>query len=148
MSIHQSFWSKLYQCKARSARDTFTQYFSKCGSVLSDEAIKHLQDDITEKEVSDIISSAPSRSAAGIDGIPYEFFKCAHSTFHKHLAVVMTTYYTNPSSLPEWIGSSSISLLHKKGSMRDPAMFRPISLLPTLWKLLSNILTQRLNLYI
>ena len=37
--------------------------------------------------------------------------------------------------------------VHKKGPTDDPANYRPISLLPTLWKLLSNILTQRLNLY-
>ena len=61
---------------------------------------------------------------------------------------MLNQYYSNPESLPSWIGTSAISLIHKKGDMKEPSNYRPISLLPTLWKLLSNILTQRLNPFI
>ena len=151
---HIPYWKRLYKNEKPTsnvdskATDTFTKYFNSHGKKLSSDAIQSVEKDVTVEEVSAAISSAPSKSSAGLDGISYEFFKLTHSSFHLHLTSVLNQYYSNPESLPSWIGTSAISLIHKKGDMKEPSNYRPISLLPTLWKLLSNILTQRLNPFI
>ena len=83
-----------------------------------------------------------------MDGIPYEVYKYAHPAMINLITENFNFYYSKPESLPTYFGTSSISLLHKKGDISDPAMFRPISLLPTIWKLFSSVLTNRLNTFI
>ena len=132
---HSEFWSKLYAKKSGesdtiSSSDHFFKYISSSGSPLSYTAQQHLKHEINVDELSSTISSAPNRSAAGLE-ISYEFYKLAHPSFLDHLTVVLNRFYSDPESLPDWIGMSSISLLHKKGPTDNPANYRPISLLPT-----------------
>ena len=83
-----------------------------------------------------------------MDGLPYEVYKLAHPSMVTLLTDSFNQFYSNPDTLPHYFGSSSISLLHKKDDISNPANFRPISLLPTVWKLFSSVLTNRLNQYI
>ena len=146
------YWSRLYDKRidnnnTKSARKYFFKHLDQSGKKLSSFAINHLEKEVSEEEVTSVICSSPNRSSPGLDDICYEFYKYTDPSFQRHLTLVLNSFYTDPESMPPWFGKSSISLLHKKGDISEPQNFRPISLLPTLWKLLTNVLTQRLNLY-
>ena len=151
---HVEYWKNLYQNKDTDEKEQFdaaNQFFNRFEvhrkGILSPEASKSIEKEFTADEISSIIESCPNRSSPGKDGVPYEVFKLAHPSFIKPLTFVLNKYYSNPDNLPDWIGTSCISLLFKKGDIHEPSNYRPISLLPTLWKVLSNALTQRLNIY-
>ena len=151
---HVEYWKNLYQNKDTDEKEQFdaaNQFFNRFEvhrkGILSPEASKSIEKEFTADEISSIIESCPNRSSPGKDGVPYEVFKLAHPSFIQPLTFVLNKYYSNPDSLPDWIGTSCISLLFKKGDIHEPSNYRPISLLPTLWKVLSNALTQRLNIY-
>ena len=151
---HVEYWSNLYKSKDKeekkqfdAANEFFMRFNAHRKGTLSSEASIHIEKEFTEDEITSVIQSCPNRSSPGLDGTPYEVFKLAHHSFIKPLTFVLNQFYSNPSNLPNWIGTSSISLLFKKGDVHEPANYRPISLLPTLWKILSNALTQRLNTF-
>ena len=137
------YWSRLYDKRiddnnTKSARKYFFKHLNQSGKKLSSFAINHLEKEVSVEEVTSVIYSSLNRSSPGLDDICYEFYK--YIRLSNDISLLYSTLFT-------WFGKSSISLLHKKGDISVPQNFRPISLLPTLWKLLSNVLTQRLNLY-
>ena len=157
LTEHHRFWSETSYKPYTDPKDYipgvnpkkyFIDQLNSSGKFLTDTAISDIDKTITVDELTTAIKSSPFKSSAGIDGVPYEIYKNAHPEFVKHLIFLLNEFYKNPQSMPDWIGTSTITLLYKKGDQSDPANYRPISLLPTLWKLLSGVLTNRINKYL
>lgn len=147
---HFEFWKDHFN-KNIKIDDKYLNYFLDYvddRSKLTDDNHKDLEKPITVDEVVNAIKNAPSYSSAGIDGLAYEVYKFADPSFVSHLTEAYNFYYSHPGSLPPYVGASSISLLHKKGNVSDPANFRPISLLPTFWKILSSIFAHRFTFFL
>jgi hypothetical protein len=79
----------------------------------------------------------------GIDHIPVEMIKALDTTIrseiHKRNSV------SNKEELPEEWKESIIVPIYKKDDKTDCSNYRGISLLPTTYKILSNILLSRLK---
>jgi len=97
-------------------------------------------------EVELAIEKLKSRKSSGIDQILAELIKAGGGTicydFHKLIVSVW-----NKEELPEEWKESVIVPIYKKGDKADCSNCRGMSLLPTMYKILSNILLSRLTAY-
>ena len=91
------------------------------------------------------IEVAIEKQSPGIEQIPAEFIKAGgkaiRSEFHK-----LINSNWNKEELPEW-EQSIIAPICKKGDKTDCSSYRGISLFPTTYKILTNILLSRLTPY-
>ena len=60
------------------------------------------------------------------------------------MAKAYTAILTHPEQTPEWLVEGSTILLHKKAETWIPKNYRPIACLPTTFKVMTLILTDRL----
>ena len=90
-------------------------------------------------EVELAIEKLKSHKSPGIDQIPAELIKegCRIIPYQIHKPIVSIW---NKEELPEEWKESIIVPIHKKGDKTDCNNYRGISLLPTTYKILSNIL--------
>ena len=90
-------------------------------------------------------------SSRGIDGLPIEFYECLLKAEDSPLTEWLQTIYIhsfNLGSLPPQMCQSQIRLLFKKEAAQDrlyPKNYRPIALLNVDFKILSCLLTDKLN---
>ena len=97
-------------------------------------------------EVELAIEKLKSHKSPGIDPIPAELIKAGGRTicYEIHKLVI---YIWNKEELPEECKELVIILIKNKGNETDCSNYRGISLLPTTYKILSNILLSRLTPY-
>ena len=97
-------------------------------------------------EVDLAIEKLKSHKSAGIDEIPAELIKEGGRTICYQIHKLIVSVW-NKEELPEEWKESIIVPIHKKGDKTDCNNYRVISLLPTTYKILSNILLSRLTPY-
>jgi len=82
----------------------------------------------------------------GTDQIPAELIKAGGRTIRSEIHKLITSIW-NKEELPEEWKESIIVPIYKKGDETNCNNYRGISLLPTKYKILSNILLSRLTQY-
>ncbi len=96
------------------------------------------------EEVAAAIKKLKNNKAPGDDGLPGELFKaggeCLRELIHKLIVSIWSE-----ERLPKEFKTSVICPLFKKGCKLECKNYRGISLLPTAYKILSNILAARLE---
>jgi hypothetical protein len=94
-------------------------------------------------EVELAIENLKSHISPGIDQIPAELIKAGGRTICCAIQKLIIAIW-NKEELPEEWKESVIVPIHKKGDKTDCNNYRGISLLPTTYKILSNVLLSRL----
>jgi len=97
-------------------------------------------------EVELAIDKLKGHKSPGIDQIPAELIKAGGRTICLQIHKLVTSIWKK-EKLPEEWKESIIITIHKKGDKTDYNNYRGISLLPTTYKILSNILLSRLIPY-
>ena len=97
-------------------------------------------------EVDLAIEKLKSHKSPGIHQIPAELIKEGGRTIRYQIHKLIV-YIWNKEELPEEWKELIIVPIHKKGDKTDCNNYRSISLLPTTYKILSNILLSRLTPY-
>jgi len=97
-------------------------------------------------EVELAIDKIKSHKSPGIDQIPAELIKAGGRTIYLEIHKLIISI-SKKEKLPEEWKESIIVPIHKKGDKTDCNNYRGISLLPTTYKILSNILLSRLIPY-
>jgi len=92
------------------------------------------------------IDKLKSHKSPGTDQIPAELIKAGGRTICVEIHKLITSI-CKKDELPEERRESIIIPIHKKGDKTDCNTYRSISLLPTTYKMLSNILLSRLTPY-
>ena len=82
--------------------------------------------------------------APGIDNITTDLLKAAGRKIHKAIAQLFTQCLQE-RKVPKKFCLGIVTLLHKKGDKQNLANYRPITLLPNIYKLFTKILTNRLT---
>ena len=82
----------------------------------------------------------------GIDQIPAELIKAEARTIRHEIHKLLISIWNKKELTEEW-KESIIVPTHKKGEKRDCNNYRGVSLLPTTYKILSNIVLSRLIPY-
>ena len=92
------------------------------------------------------IGKLKSHKSPVVDQIPAELIKAGGRTFCLEIHKLITSIWKK-EKLPEEWNESIIVPIHKKGDKTDCNNYRGTSLLPTTYKILSNILLSRLIPY-
>jgi hypothetical protein len=87
-----------------------------------------------------------SHKSPGIDHTPPEFIKAGGRTIRCEIHELIISIW-NKEELPEKWKESNTVPIYEKGDKTDCSNCRSISLLPTTYKILSNILLSRLTPY-
>ena len=80
--------------------------------------------------------------APGNDGIANFWLKNL-SSVHEDLTIAYDDILKNPEKQPDWLTEGLTYLLPKTEEMNNPKNYRPITCLPTMYKILTSILTER-----
>lgn len=112
---------------------------------LSDEDNAHLCRPVTSEEVLDTIKSLPLGKSPGLDGYPAEFYKKFWPDIEP-LFMPMVQDFFKKGRLPDSMKTAVISLIHKKDKdSAECSSYRPISLLTVDFKIISKLITRRLE---
>lgn len=101
---------------------------------------------IDPEDVSCAIRAAQNWKSPGPDGLHnfwIKWFRCSHSCL-----AVQFQEALEAGTLPTFMTTGVTFLLFKSGSTLDPKNYRPITCLPTIYKLLTSILTTKINSHI
>jgi len=132
-------------------RNYFSKLFNVHGVKSVGQAEIHTAEPLVPEpsasEVELAIDKIKSHKSAGIDQIPAELIKAGGRTICLEIHKLITSIWKK-DELPEEWKESIIVLIHKKGYKTDCNNYRGISLLPTTYKILSNILLSRLIPYV
>ncbi|KAG0820803.1 hypothetical protein G6F19_012268 [Rhizopus arrhizus] len=112
---------------------------------LSDSNQRFLTNSFTHDDLIEGVSRCPRRSSPGLDGLPYEIL---HLIFiHPASKDLVLQVYNDALSKgvfpPSWF-STSVSLLPKKGDLKDLKNWRPISLINADAKVFTRLFNSRI----
>jgi hypothetical protein len=130
----QSFYSEL-----------FCNEGPECDNVINLSNLNEgLDKDFDFHELSVAINSLSKKKAAGPDTIVNEMWICL-SDSHRLMLLDCINECWRSNNLPSSWSEIIISPIYKKGPKNDPSNYRPISLVNTCLKLLTSLMTGRLN---
>jgi len=131
-------------------RNYFSKLFNVHGIKDVGQAETHTAEPLVPEpsasEVDLAIDKLKSHKSPGIDQIPAEMIKAGGRTICLEIHKLIISIWKK-EKLPEEWKESIIVPIHKKGGKTDCNNYRGISLLPTTYKILSNILLSRLTPY-
>jgi Reverse transcriptase (RNA-dependent DNA polymerase)/zinc-binding in reverse transcriptase len=139
----RSFYQSLY-ARGRTSPEAQLALLAHATRSISEEGATGLEDPIDATDVGNTISHLARWKAPGPDGLPAEFYR----TFSTHISPFLARLFEEciaDQILPASFGSSRVVLLFKKGDRTDLANWRPISLMNIDEKIISKILTDRLQ---
>jgi len=132
-------------------RNYFSQLFNMHGVKDVGQAEIHTAEPLVPEpsasEVELAIDMLKSYKSPGIDQIPAELIKAKGRKICLEIHKLITSIWKK-EKLPEEWKESIIVPIHKKGDKTDCNNYRGISLLPTTYKVSSNILLSRLIPYV
>lgn len=111
---------------------------------LDAQAANSLEQQITEDEVMESISSMKGATSPGPDGIGIAFYK----RYKVALVPILTRVYNlllASTSIPAWFTAGNVILLFKKGDPKLSSNYRPITLLNLDYKIMTKVLSKRLQ---
>lgn len=99
------------------------------------------------QEVSKIIDNLDPNTSTGIDGISTKTLKCIKNLIICKLTDCMNQLL-NEGQFPKSLKVAKVTPIHKTGDKSNPGNYRPVSVLPTLSKILEKIIYKRLDDYL
>ncbi|XP_045456452.1 uncharacterized protein LOC123666403 [Melitaea cinxia] len=113
----------------------------RCSSLPQMEQIK-----INSEDISYAIRSTSNWKCPGQDGLHNFWLKWFHSSHPILASQFQNAICTN--SLPKFMTTGTTFLLYKSGCTADPKNYRPITCLPTIYKLLTSVLVAKITKHI
>lgn len=104
-------------------------------------------EDITTEEVTQTTNKTSNWKAPGIDKIPNFWLKYLTRS-HRALAKVFNNVLEQLEITPDWLMEGKTMLIPQNTQTADPKNYRPITCLTTNYKLLTSILSNRLNAHL
>ena len=99
--------------------------------------------DITVEELQVNMTRAANWKSPGPDKLPNFWIK-QFKSLHRPLAIAYSVVINDPQQIPEWLVEGTTNLLPKKEETWIPKNYRPIACLPTTFKILTSVITDRL----
>ena len=89
------------------------------------------------------MTRAPNLKSPGPDRLP-NFWTNQFKSLHKPMAEAYSEIIKDPKQAPDWLVEGATNLLPKKEETWIPKTYRPITCLPTTFKNLTSVITDRL----
>ena len=99
---------------------------------------------VCEKDVAEALRTTLNWKAPGRDQITNFWLKQLTAT-HKHIAVLFNKFIEG--QIPEWLTAGVIFLIPKNENTENPKNYRPVTCLPTIHKLITSIISRRMQKY-
>ncbi|CAG4947891.1 unnamed protein product [Colias eurytheme] len=138
ISIATEFYRDLYSTKEPEDTSHENLCYNSDGNVVQ----KSLQ--IDENDVIEALNKLKLDKCPGSDNLANETLKIAAPILATPFTILFNSILEYGETPTQW-SESNIILLYKKGNPNDIGNYRPISLLPSTYKLFSTILTKKIS---
>ena len=140
------YYQELYSSKTTHTTGKIKKFLGKLTlKTLTEEQKTTLDKPITLDEVTRVLKKTKKRSAPGMDGFTYGFFK---KYWHKlsHIIMGLIEEIHETGDMPDWLRQGVISLIPKGDKDRQELKnWRPLVLLNCLYKIISGTIAGRIN---
>ena len=102
---------------------------------------------VREKEVEEVIKSMKPKKSSGHDELSNDLIKQLSGVLITPLTYIINEAITHGTFPKEWKKAKIVPLYKKKGDPEDCTNYRPISLLPTLSKVIEKIIEKQIRTY-
>ncbi|KAK3539859.1 hypothetical protein QTP70_014508, partial [Hemibagrus guttatus] len=137
------FYQDLYRSGHRDSKELLDIFYQGLPKVSSEDNAA-LEGPLVQEELHAALNTMPGGKAPGIDGLPVEFYKFFWKELGEDLLEVLEES-CRERCLPLSSRRAVITLLPKKGDLQDIKNWRPVSLLCTDYKVMSEALANRLR---
>ncbi|KAL0851472.1 hypothetical protein ABMA28_007269 [Loxostege sticticalis] len=103
--------------------------------------------DLTKEDIETVTRKMKNWKAAGVDGVQNFWYKKL-AFLHEILAKKCTEVIKGEENLPEFVTKGITHMLPKSSDTSNPLQYRPITCLPTLYKLITSCITIKINSHI
>lgn len=136
----ETFWSNIWEKPKFYNREAV--WINKIENELSN---KNQQEwlGITLEETKQAIMKSSNWKTPGNDQIA-NFWLKSITSLHQDLSETLNECIANPNSCPAWLTTGITYLLPKTENTKIPKNYRPITCLPTTYKILTSILTEKI----
>ena len=135
----EDFWSKIWENnKTHNSNASWIKEQEK----MNEHQEPQKWNDITKEEAVLAIMKSSNWKAPGNDGIANYWLKNLTSV-HVELTAAYNEILKHPERTPEWLTDGLTYLIPKTEEPKNPKNYRPITCLPTMYKILTSILTER-----
>ena len=140
--VTNAFWRSIW-----SSPVCHTEGSWMCDVERASELIPEMEDVVIDsQDVTDAVRSLTNWKSPGPDGLHNFWLKWLRSS-HACLASQFQSAIDS-GSLPDFMTTGVTHLLHKAGSTNEPSNYRPITCLPSVYKLLTSILRTKITNHI
>jgi len=141
------------------ADNLLTRNFSETDTTTNDDPMSYLRHNFkychsqiklkntTTYEINKIINSLKSKTSHGYDEISDKILKASTPFILSPLTYIFNKVLSS-GTFPDRLKYSEVQPLFKKGEKTEISNYRPISLLPSLSKIIEKIIYKRLNCYL
>ena len=102
---------------------------------------------ITEAEILKITAELHSWKSPGVDKV-HNFWYKKLTIFHKAIAKSLTDIIFKKQNIPNFMATGITYMIPKGKFSPDPAQYRPITCLPTIYKILTSVITFKITTHI
>ena len=135
MKLYKSLWRKR-KTKERQKQDLLAGIKKK----ITSEERNTLEQKVGREEIAKVKKLMKKNKAAGIDGLPAEFWQ-QFEYLDEWLELVLNEALKK-GEMPRSMRIAVVKLIHKKGDKNKMSMYRPISLLCADYKIIAKILNE------
>ena len=141
-----SFYQQLYTSKKTHKTGKIKKFLNNLQlPKLTQEQSHYLDRPITIDDITHVLKKTKKRSAPGLDGMGYGFYKAFWHKL-KFLILGMINEIFEENTLPRWLREGVLSLIPKGDKDRNQLKnWRPLVLLNCLYKIISGTIAKRLN---
>ena len=107
-----------------------------------EDLAKQERDMIKVEKVKEPLRKAQKWKSPGIHKVP-NFWLNTFDSIHENMTDCFNTGITIPETNPQWFTQGITNLLHKSNETNIPKNYRSITCLPTMYKILTSIITER-----
>ena len=125
------------KCKIEDANDTAPEVNKHCTKTMSSFKFK-------PKEIRQVLKKLNIEKATGMDQIPNRILKVCHADLATPLCRLYQLCFDNGTFPSQWKNASVVPL-HKRSSKSDPSMYRPISLLSNVSKVMEAVIAKSMR---
>ena len=135
----EEYWTKLWSEKSFNKDAPWVRAEEK----RMEDVEEGKWEELTYDDLKTAIRRLANWKAAGLDRVQNFWIKHI-SPLHDDLLNICNEAIEDPSTVPYWMTGGRTTLLYKNGDTTEAKNYRPISCLPTLYKLITLIITDRL----
>ena len=135
----KSFWENLYKRRDHNEKATWLEEEEK--EMKRKE--KAIWEDITSDDITSTSKKLSNWKGPGLDQV-HNFWLKHLTSLHPQLSKGYNFIVKNPQLAPEWLTRGRTTLIHKKGPTEEARNYRPITCLPTYYKFITLILTDKI----